>query len=77
MLADEPVASLDPAAAEDVMQTFEKVSRAAGATLIFTTHNLDHAIRYADRVLGLCSGALKIDSTTSALPPGGLRDLYH
>lgn len=76
ILADEPVASLDPAAGEDVMQVFEEVTRAAGATLVFTTHNLDHATRYAGRVLGLCSGGMKIDSSVDALPAGGLRGLY-
>ena len=77
ILADEPVASLDPAAGEDVMQTFEQVTRAAGATLVFTTHNLDHATRYADRVLGLSGGQLTIDSTVHELPSGGLRGLYN
>lgn len=76
ILADEPVASLDPSAGEDVMQVFEEVTRAAGATLVFTTHNLDHATRYAGRVLGLCSGGMKIDSAVDALPEGGLRGLY-
>ncbi|BCJ89682.1 phosphonates import ATP-binding protein PhnC 2 [Terrihabitans soli] len=76
ILADEPVASLDPAAGEDVMQVFEEVTRAAGATLVFTTHNLDHATRYAGRVLGLCSGGMKIDSAVDKLPEGGLRGLY-
>lgn len=76
ILADEPVASLDPAAGEDVMQVFEEVTRAAGATLIFTTHNLDHATRYAGRVLGLHAGGMKIDCAVDKLPEGGLRGLY-
>ena len=77
IFADEPVASLDPAAGEDVMQVFEEVTRTAGATFVFTTHNLDHATRYADRVLGLAGGMLKIDSAAHALPPGALRGLYN
>jgi len=76
ILADEPVASLDPAAGEDVMQVFEEVVRAEGATLIFTTHSLDHATRYADRVLGLCHGTLRIDSASHALAAGEIRALY-
>lgn len=76
IFADEPVASLDPAAGEDVMQVFEEVTRAAGATLVFTTHNLDHATRYAGRVLGLQGGTLAVDTTTNALPQGGLIGLY-
>lgn len=77
IIADEPVASLDPSAGEDVMRTFERVARDSGATFVFTTHNLDHATRYADRVLGLRGGTLMIDAASGALPPGGLRGLYH
>lgn len=76
IFADEPVASLDPAAGEDVMQVFESVTRAAGATLVFTTHNLDHATRYAGRVLGLKGGGMAVDAATDALPAGGLIGLY-
>jgi phosphonate transport system ATP-binding protein len=76
IFADEPVASLDPAAGEDVMQVFEEVTRGAGATLVFTTHNLDHATRYAGRVLGLQGGTLAIDAAVDALPQGGLIGLY-
>lgn len=76
IFADEPVASLDPAAGEDVMRVFEEVTRAAGATLVFTTHNLDHATHYADRVLGLRDGGLAIDAAATSLPQGGLLGLY-
>ena len=58
MLADEPAASLDPAAGEEVMAVFARVSRDTGTTLIFTTHHLDHALRYAERVIGLAGGRL-------------------
>ena len=58
MLADEPAASLDPAAGEEVMAVFARVSRETGTTLVFTTHHLDHALRYAERVIGLAGGRL-------------------
>jgi phosphonate transport system ATP-binding protein len=76
ILADEPAASLDPSAGDEVMQTFARVGRETGTTLIYTTHNLDHALRYAGRVIGLRGGRLEIDAPASGLVIGGLRGLY-
>jgi len=76
MLADEPAASLDPAAGEEVMAVFTRVSRDTGTTLIFTTHHLDHALRYAERVIGLAGGKLQLDAPAATLAPGSLRGLY-
>jgi phosphonate transport system ATP-binding protein len=52
------------------------VSRDTGTTLIFTTHHLDHALRYAERVIGLAGGRLHIDAPAVTLAPGSLRGLY-
>ncbi len=76
LIADEPCASLDPAAGEDVMELFFKLAREEGVTVVFTSHNLDHALRYGDRVLGLADGALKLDATAASLDAGELRGLY-
>lgn len=61
MLADEPVASLDPAAGEEVMALFATLTREAGVTLLFTTHAMAHALAYADRVVGLRGGRIALD----------------
>jgi phosphonate transport system ATP-binding protein len=76
MLADEPVASLDPAAGEEVMDCFLSLSRREGLTLVFTTHNLQHAIDYSDRVVGLRDGRLTIDAPSSSLDQVSLRGFY-
>ncbi|MEP0320452.1 phosphonate ABC transporter ATP-binding protein [Bauldia litoralis] len=76
ILADEPAASLDPTAGEEVMATFVRVSRETGTTLVFTTHHLDHALGYAGRVIGLAGGGLDLDAPAASLATGGLRDLY-
>jgi len=76
ILADEPAASLDPAAVDEVMTTFVEVSRETGTTLLFTTHNLDHALRHAGRVVGLHGGRLELDAPAATLAIGGLRGLY-
>lgn len=76
LFADEPCASLDPAAGEDVMELFFRLVKDEGVTVIFTSHNVDHALRYGDRVLGLAGGALKLDVTAASLSRADLRGLY-
>ena len=76
LIADEPCASLDPAAGEDVMDLFFRLVRDEGVTVVFTSHNIDHALRYGDRVLGLANGRLKLDATAASLSAEGLRGLY-
>ncbi len=76
LIADEPCASLDPAAGEDVMDLFFKLAREDGVTVVFTSHNIDHALRYGDRVLGLADGRLKLNTDANALTASDLRGLY-
>jgi len=76
LFADEPVASLDPQAGEEVMETFAALTRERGLTLIFVSHHLEHALRYADRVLGLRRGRLYLDALTAGESIGSLRNLY-
>jgi len=76
MFADEPVASLDPAAGEEVMACFLDLIRRERLTLVFTTHDLRHALDYGDRVVGLRGGRVTIDAPSAALDLPGLRSFY-
>ena len=76
LIADEPTASLDPAAGEDVMELFFDLARDEGVTVVFISHNIEHALRYGDRVLGLANGGLKLDSPAKDLSEQDLRGLY-
>lgn len=76
LIADEPCASLDPAAGEDVMALFFKLAREEGVTVVFTSHHIDHALTYGDRVLGLAGGRLQLDATAASLTASDLRGLY-
>ncbi len=76
LIADEPTASLDPAAGEDVMDLFFDLARQEGVTVIFISHNIDHALRYGDRVLGLADGGMPLDARASSLSAEELRGLY-
>ncbi len=76
IFADEPVASLDPQAGEDVMQVFSDLAQQQNLTLVFVTHHLEHALRYSDRVLGLREGALTLDTPTKGQSIQQLREMY-
>lgn len=76
MMADEPVASLDPNAGEEVMRLFLSLIRDQGLTLLFVSHNLEHALRYADRIIGLRDGCLELDQSSESANLLMLRSLY-
>ena len=76
ILADEPVASLDPAATRGVMELLTEVAREQGVTAILALHQLDLARRYTDRVIGLQGGRLKIDSALTSCLDSELDGLY-
>jgi len=76
LIADEPTASLDPAAGEDVMDLFFHLARQEGVTVIFISHNIDHALQYGDRVLGLADGGMPLDARAASLSAEKLRGLY-
>lgn len=76
LIADEPTASLDPAAGEEVMELFFRLAREDGVTVLFISHDIDHALTYGDRILGLNKGTLEIDAPASSLTIDDLRGLY-
>ena len=76
LIADEPTASLDPAAGEDVMDLFFDLARQEGVTVIFISHNIDHALHYGDRVLGLAGGRMHLDARAASVSAADLRGLY-
>ncbi|MFY0680334.1 MAG: ATP-binding cassette domain-containing protein [Thalassovita sp.] len=76
LVADEPCASLDPSAGEEIMAMFFDLVRSEGATVVFTSHHIEHALTFGDRVLGLADGQLKLDATAASLSATDLRGLY-
>lgn len=76
LIADEPAASLDPAAGEEVMALFFRLMRDHGVTVLFTSHHIDHALSYADRVLGLRDQSMSLDVEAADLEVADLRGLY-
>jgi phosphonate transport system ATP-binding protein len=76
VFADEPVASLDPAAGEEVMELFVRLMREEGLTLLFTSHHLRHALDYADRLVALSAGVKVLDRPTAGQSLDGLKSVY-
>lgn len=76
LLADEPIASLDPASAKRVMETLSEINRADGITVVVSLHQVEYARRYCPRTIALRDGAVAYDGPSSALTPAFLRELY-
>lgn len=76
LLADEPAASLDPVAGDEVMRVFRELVAHDGLTLLFTSHNLAHARAFADRVLGLRGGRMALECAAQALDDAAAGALY-
>ncbi|HEX3700133.1 MAG TPA: phosphonate ABC transporter ATP-binding protein [Phenylobacterium sp.] len=76
ILADEPVASLDPVSARRVMQALCDLNRQDGLTVVVTLHQVDYALRYCDRVVALKAGAIVYDGPASGLKREQLIDIY-
>jgi phosphonate transport system ATP-binding protein len=76
ILADEPVASLDPVAARKVMESLRDLNREDGLTVVVTLHQVDYALRYCDRVIALKAGKIVYDGPASGLETKQLIDIY-
>jgi phosphonate transport system ATP-binding protein len=76
VLADEPVASLDPESAASVMDLLVRVCREDGLTVVCTLHQVELALRWTQRVVGLRDGEVVLDEPTAVLDSARLRALY-
>ncbi|WP_089280046.1 phosphonate ABC transporter ATP-binding protein [Antarctobacter heliothermus] len=76
ILADEPIASLDPMNAQIVMDTLRRIHDEDGRMVIANLHTLDTARRYCDRVIGMRKGRVVFDGTPDQLTTGVARDIY-
>ncbi len=76
ILADEPVASLDPSTAESIMEVLYKISREDGITVLFSLHQLNLACRYGERIIGLYQGRIVFDGDPHNLNNADLKKIY-
>jgi phosphonate transport system ATP-binding protein len=76
ILADEPVASLDPVLAHSIMQYLEQINKQDGVTVLCSLHFLDLVHRYADRVIALNAGQLVFDGAPRAIDDERFKAIY-
>lgn len=76
LLADEPIASLDPESARNVMQTLRDLNQKDGLTVVVTLHQVDYAMRFCPRTVALKKGEIVYDGPTERLTPQFLAELY-
>ena len=75
-LADEPVASLDPALADDLLRLLRDITSEQGRTVVASLHIPDMARRYFDRVIALSSGRVEFDMSAGDVTDSMLGSLY-
>jgi phosphonate transport system ATP-binding protein len=76
ILADEPVASLDPVLAHTIMQYLEQINQEDGVTILCSLHFLDLVHRYADRAIALNEGLLMYDGPPSGIDDDKFQEIY-
>ncbi len=76
LLADEPVASLDPVLAHSIMQYLEQINREEKVTVLCSLHFLDLVERYSQRVIALNDGKLVFEGTAAELDDERFKDIY-
>jgi phosphonate transport system ATP-binding protein len=76
ILADEPIASLDPESARKVMEILADINRRDGKTVVVTLHQVDYAVRYCPRAVALKGGRIHFDGDGAELNSQFLNDLY-
>ena len=76
ILADEPIASLDPASARLIMSTLREINRQDKTTVIVSLHQIDHAFEHCDRIIALKDGRVIHNGPTSGITPADIADLY-
>ena len=76
LLADEPVASLDPATSVRVLGLLRDICKEDGITAIVSLHQLEYARRFADRVVGLADSQIVFDAAPSELTDAQLERIY-
>ena len=76
LLADEPVASLDPMISNSIMSLLWSIRSQIGLTVICNLHQVDLALKYSDRIIGLSGGRVVLDSPTSEVSEDYIRKIY-
>ena len=77
LLADEPVASLDPIIAQTILSLIRDIGNETGITVICNLHQVNLALAFSDRVVGLSGGKIVLDAATQDMDEAYIRNIYH
>jgi phosphonate transport system ATP-binding protein len=76
VLADEPDASLDPRAGEEIMDLLYRLAKERGLGLLVVSHHMEHTIAYSDRIVGLADGRVAFETEAGLADLGALRAFF-
>ena len=76
ILADEPVASLDPVTAKSVMEDLRRINREMNVSILLNIHHVELALEYCDRVIGIRQGEIVYDGPTDVVDHSILDEIY-
>lgn len=76
ILADEPVAALDPITSRKVMDDFKKINREMNISILVNIHHVELALNYADRIIGICDGKIVYDGKAENVTEEILENVY-
>jgi phosphonate transport system ATP-binding protein len=76
VLADEPVASLDPQTSRVILELLRKASRQHSATVLCSLHQIELATEFADRIIGMCRGQVIFDGVPGELDEQAINSIY-
>ena len=77
ILADEPVASLDPITAKQVMEDFVRINKEYNISILLNIHHVDLALKYCDRVIGVSAGEIVFDGPASTITQEQIDAVYN
>lgn len=77
LLADEPVASLDPKVANLIMLLLKKINKEFNITIVCNLHQVELALQYSDRIVGLLDGAIMFDESTKNINKASINQIYN
>ncbi len=76
ILCDEPIASLDPSSAKVIMDHLKRIANDSDITILINLHQVDVAIQYADRIIGIKAGRIEYDGTPKKLNKKTISRIY-
>ncbi len=76
LLADEPVASLDPVTGRQILELLRQIQRSRGVSILMNSHNLELSLEFSDHIIGISRGRVVFDGTPGAVTEDVLREIY-